>query len=142
MLPEVFPAVIGAKNISVQKGEQVLSEQVRYFFYITNHRDFGAEEIGQPGDRIRCNQENVIEQLKNGVNAMRMPVRRLTEQLGLHGDDGPGLEPQGLVGCCCPMADAASNLSCAWSSRRFLHSLILYPLRRSSAPADVLSTAS
>ena len=22
----------------------------------------------------RCNQENVIEQLKNGVNAMRMPV--------------------------------------------------------------------
>ncbi|MCC7210401.1 MAG: transposase, partial [Candidatus Brocadia sp.] len=23
----------------------------------------------------RCNQENVIEQLKNGVNAMRMPLR-------------------------------------------------------------------
>ena len=33
-----------------------------------------------PGEQIvslangRCNQENVIEQLKNGVNAMRMPV--------------------------------------------------------------------
>ncbi len=25
----------------------------------------------------RCDQENVIEQLKNGVNAMRMPVRDL-----------------------------------------------------------------
>ncbi|MCP4566541.1 MAG: hypothetical protein GY841_03040, partial [FCB group bacterium] len=26
----------------------------------------------------RCNQENLIEQLKNGVNAMRMPVDTLT----------------------------------------------------------------
>jgi len=25
----------------------------------------------------RCNQENVIEQIKNGVNATRMPVRDL-----------------------------------------------------------------
>jgi hypothetical protein len=26
---------------------------------------------------MRCDQENVIEQLKNGVNAMRMPVNDL-----------------------------------------------------------------
>jgi len=29
----------------------------------------------------RCNQENVIEQLKNGVQAMRMPSARLIHRI-------------------------------------------------------------
>ena len=61
------------KNISVQKGERVLFDEVRYFFYITNRGDYAPEQIVSLANG-RCHQENVIEQLKNGVNAMRMPV--------------------------------------------------------------------
>jgi len=67
--------VILCKNISVQKGERVLFDEMRYFFYITNHSEstYSAEAIVALANQ-RCDQENVIEQLKNGVNAMRMPV--------------------------------------------------------------------
>src|SRR6266568_3853566 len=67
--------VIVRKNISVQRGEKVLFEEVRYFFYITNRTDKAAKIVGLANGR--CDQENVIEQMKNGVNAMRMPVNDL-----------------------------------------------------------------
>jgi Transposase DDE domain group 1 len=70
---QMYRLVILRKNISVQKGEQVLFEQMRYFFYLTNRWDLRVEEIVGLANG-RCDQENVIEQLKNGVNAMRMPV--------------------------------------------------------------------
>ena len=52
---------------------KVLLEDIKYFFYITNHTAYCAEKIVALANG-RCDQENVIEQLKNGVNAMRMPV--------------------------------------------------------------------
>jgi hypothetical protein len=61
------------KNISRQKGEQVLFEEIRYFFYITTRTDLTpAEVVFCANDR--CDQENVIEQLKNGVRALRVPL--------------------------------------------------------------------
>ena len=45
----------------------------QYFFYLTNQRTYSAPEIVSLANG-RGDQENVIEQLKNGVNAMRMPV--------------------------------------------------------------------
>ena len=71
-----YRMVILRKNISVQKGERVLFEEIRYFFYLTNRWDLTVEEIVGLANG-RCDQENVIEQLKNGVNAMRMPVDNL-----------------------------------------------------------------
>ncbi len=47
-------------------------DDVRYFFYITNDREMSPEEVVFFAND-RCNQENVIAQLKSGVNAMRMP---------------------------------------------------------------------
>lgn len=70
-----YRLVILRKNISIQKGEKVLLDEIRYLFYITNRPD-GAEKIVGLANG-RCDQENVIEQLKNGVNAMRMPVNDL-----------------------------------------------------------------
>jgi Transposase DDE domain group 1 len=61
------------KNLSVEKGECVLFDDVRYFFYITNDETTPADELVMLAND-RCNQENLIEQLKNGVHAMRMPV--------------------------------------------------------------------
>ena len=68
-----YRLIVVRKNISVQKGEQILFDEIRYFFYITNRTDYAPEQIVSLANG-RCNQENVIEQLKNGVNAMRMPV--------------------------------------------------------------------
>src|ERR1019366_8196521 len=71
-----YRLVILRKNLSVQRGEQVLLDEIRYFFYLTNRRDLKIEKVVGLANQ-RCNQENVIEQLKNGINALRMPVHDL-----------------------------------------------------------------
>ena len=60
------------KNLSVERGEQALFDDLRYFFYITNRMDEAVEIVLLANQR--CNQENLIAQLKNGVQAMSMPV--------------------------------------------------------------------
>jgi Transposase DDE domain group 1 len=64
------------KNISVERGENVLFSEYRYFFYITNDRDLTADEVINQA-RKRCNQENLISQLKSGVRALHAPVNTL-----------------------------------------------------------------
>lgn len=61
------------KNLAVEKGQTRLFDDCRYFFYITNDRTSVPQEIVR-GANGRCNQENLIEQLKNGARAMEMPV--------------------------------------------------------------------
>ncbi len=56
-----YRLVVVRKNISVQKGELALFEDIKYFFYITNHTDFRTEQIVALANE-RCEQENVIEQ--------------------------------------------------------------------------------
>ena len=65
-----------ARILSVEKGEHALFEQIRYFFYITNDELTLASEIVFLAND-RCNQQNLIEQLKNGVQAFRVPVNSL-----------------------------------------------------------------
>ena len=71
-----YRVVVVRKNLSVERGERVLFDDVRYFFYLTNDADTSAEELVFLAND-RCNQENLIEQLKNGVHALRMPVSTL-----------------------------------------------------------------
>ena len=61
------------KNISKMKGENRLFDEIRYFFYITTRTDLSAAAVVACANE-RCDQENIIEQLKNGVNALRLPV--------------------------------------------------------------------
>jgi len=68
-----YRMVVLRKNLSIERGEKVLFDEIRYFFYISNRRDLTCDEVVHDANQ-RCNQENVIAQLKNGVNAMRMPV--------------------------------------------------------------------
>jgi hypothetical protein len=71
-----YRMVVVRKNMSVERGEHRLIDQIRYFFYLTNDRATGAAEaVFLANDR--CNQENLIDQLKHGVGAMRMPVDTL-----------------------------------------------------------------
>jgi Transposase DDE domain group 1 len=71
-----YRIVVVRKNISVEKGEQVLFPDIRYFFYITNDWDATAEEVVFMAND-RCNQENLIAQLKGGVRALHAPVDNL-----------------------------------------------------------------
>lgn len=71
-----YRLIVLRKSLSVEKGQMRLWDDVRYFFYITNRSDLSAAEVvGFCNER--CNQENLIEQLKNGLNALRMPVDNL-----------------------------------------------------------------
>jgi hypothetical protein len=73
---KLYRLVAVRKNLSVEKGEQVLFDDIRYFFYISNDTGASMEGVVQEG-RERCNQENLIAQLKGGVGALAMPVDNL-----------------------------------------------------------------
>lgn len=68
-----YKVVALRKNISRSKGEQALLDEVRYFFYITTYTDLTAEEIVALANE-RCDQENVIGDLKSGIGALRVPL--------------------------------------------------------------------
>lgn len=67
-----YRVVVVRKNLSVERGEDVLFDDIRYFFYITNDTKMTARQVVRFING-RCDHENDIEQLKNGINALRMP---------------------------------------------------------------------
>lgn len=71
-----YRMIVVKKNISREKGEQVLFDEVRYFFYITNDRESSAAEVVFFAND-RCDQENLIAQLSGGVRALAAPVDNL-----------------------------------------------------------------
>jgi hypothetical protein len=68
-----YRIVVLRKNLTVEKGDLALFDDIRYFFYISNDRLMTPQQVVYFSNE-RCDHENDIEQLKNGVNAMRMPV--------------------------------------------------------------------
>ena len=73
---KTYRVVVLRKNLSVEKGEQRLFDDIVYFFYLTNKRDIPVEEIVWESNE-RCNQENLIAQLKSGVHALETPLDNL-----------------------------------------------------------------
>lgn len=71
-----YRLVIVRKNLSIEKGEQRLFDEVRFFFYLTNDWSRSAEQIVRLANE-RCNQENLIGQLRTGVAALQAPVDSL-----------------------------------------------------------------
>ena len=70
---KAYRVVVLRKKLTVEKGQLWLFEPDRFFFYITNDRTTPASEIVFLAND-RCDQENLIAQLKGGVKAMAMPV--------------------------------------------------------------------
>jgi hypothetical protein len=68
-----YRVVVLRKKWVVEKGQLRLFEPDRYFFYLTNDRTSSASEIVFLAND-RCDQENLIAQLKSGVKALAMPV--------------------------------------------------------------------
>ena len=59
---KTYRIVVVRKNLSKEKGEQVLFDEVRYFFYITNDWCSSVDTIVFEANE-RCNQENLIGEL-------------------------------------------------------------------------------
>jgi len=119
-----YRLIILRKNISVQKGEQALLEEVRYFFYITNRKDKAEKMVGLANGR--CDQENVIEQLKNGVNAMRMPVNDLVSNWAYMVMAALAWNLKAWYGLMMPNRERGLELV-RMEFRRFLHAVMLLP---------------
>jgi hypothetical protein len=68
-----YRLVVLRKRLGIDKGGVRLREEYRYFFYLTNDRTSAAEEVIF-GANDRCDQENLIAQLKGGVPALTAPV--------------------------------------------------------------------
>jgi hypothetical protein len=73
---ETYRMVVVRKNISVERGQQLLFPEKRYLFYITNEWEYTPDEVVFEAND-RCNQENVIAQLKSGVRALHSPLDNL-----------------------------------------------------------------
>jgi len=119
-----YRLVIVRKNISVQKGERALLDEVRYFFYITNRKDAAEKIVGLANGR--CDQENVIEQLKNGVNAMRMPVHDLLSNWAYMVMTALAWNLKSWYGLIVPHRERGLELVKA-EFRRFLNAIMLIP---------------
>jgi len=68
-----YRVIVVRKLLGIDKAQLRLFEQYRYFFYITNDRETSAEKIVFSAND-RCDQENLIAQLKSGVHALTTPV--------------------------------------------------------------------
>ena len=70
---KTYRVVVVWKDIEVSKGQRKLFEDPVCFFYITNDWDSPPEQIVFSAND-RCDQENLIQQQKNGVCALRAPL--------------------------------------------------------------------
>lgn len=67
-----YRMIVVRKNISREKGERRLVDEIRYFFYITNDEVIDSEDvIFEANDR--CDQENLLAHL-NEMRALSAPV--------------------------------------------------------------------
>jgi hypothetical protein len=73
---EEYRMVVVRKNITKEKGELRLHDEIRHFFYITNDWTSDAHEIVFCAND-RCDQENLLAQLHSGCRALTAPVDNL-----------------------------------------------------------------
>jgi hypothetical protein len=71
-----YRLIIVRQTIAVEKGQMRLFDEIRYQFYLTNDRQPTARELVFKAND-RCDQENLIAQLKGGVHALRAAVDNL-----------------------------------------------------------------
>lgn len=76
-----YRMIVLRKLISEERGQLLLDVKTRYFFYITNDTKLGAEQVVREANQ-RCNQENLIAQLK-AAGALAAPLNTLVANWAL-----------------------------------------------------------
>jgi Transposase DDE domain group 1 len=70
---KAYRMIVLRKKLVAEKGQLWLLEPDRFFFSLTNDRTTPASEVVFLAND-RCDQENLVAQLKGGVKALAMPV--------------------------------------------------------------------
>jgi hypothetical protein len=73
---KTYRLIVVKKYLEVSQGQSVLFHDYRYFFYITNDWELSAAEVVLEAND-RCDQENLLAQLKSSVRALHAPVDNL-----------------------------------------------------------------
>jgi hypothetical protein len=73
---ESYRLIIVRQTIAVEKGQARLFDEIRWRFYLTNDRTGTRRELVFKAND-RCDQENLIAQLKGGAHALRAAVDNL-----------------------------------------------------------------
>lgn len=73
---KIYRIVVLRKLIQEERGQLDFGWRFRYFFYVTNDSRLSREEVIAESNE-RCDQENIIEQLKNGARALHAPLGTL-----------------------------------------------------------------
>lgn len=73
---KTYRVIVLEKTLREERGQRCLGTDVRYFLYVTNDPDMSAEQVVFESND-RCDQENLIEQLKNGVRSLHAPLNTL-----------------------------------------------------------------
>jgi hypothetical protein len=71
-----YRLILVRQTIQVEEGQTRLFDEIRYRFFLTNDRERLPRELVFKGND-RCDQENLIAQLKGGVHALRAAVDNL-----------------------------------------------------------------
>ena len=72
-----YRMVVVRKNITKEQGETALFDEIRYLFYISNDDKTATPEQIVFSCNKRCDQENLIAQLKSGVRSLCAPTDNL-----------------------------------------------------------------
>jgi hypothetical protein len=122
-----YRMVVLRKSVRVEQGQLRLQDEVVYHFYVTNVGRAELSSAGVVGEaNARCDQENVIEQLKNGVRAMRMPSDGLLSNWAYLVIASLAWNLKAWLAICLPRGKAARELA-RMEFRRFLNSLMRVP---------------
>ena len=120
-----YRMIVLRKTLKVVKGELELFDDVRYFFYITNDwKRSSAEMIGFY--RNRCDHENDIEQLKNGVPALAVASDTLLSNWALMVIASLAWDLKAWYGLLLPYRPLGKSIL-RMEFKRFLRSFMLIP---------------
>jgi hypothetical protein len=122
-----YRMIVLRKSTAVKQGQLRLGDEIRYLFYVTNvaPSTLSAEAVIAQAN-ARCDQENVIEQLKNGVRAMRMPSDSLLSNWAYLVCASMAWNLKAWLSICLPKSKASAELR-RMEFRRFLNALMLIP---------------
>lgn len=124
---QAYRLIILRKRIRATQGQLRLTDEIRYFFYVTNISPglMGPAAIVRENN-ARCQQENLIEQLKNGVQATRMPVREFDANWAYLVIGSLAWNIKAWAGLLLPKQLGARSILLL-EFRRFLNELVLLP---------------
>jgi Transposase DDE domain group 1 len=68
-----YRVIVLRKKLAIEERGVRIGEEYRYFFFLTNDRELPADQVVITAYG-RCDQENLVAQLKGGVHALEAPV--------------------------------------------------------------------